>query len=108
MSEQDATFLKKPQLTSVCFYCAMCEVVVRGLWNVFHKVPLMGSSLWNTNGSSLRYSKWYKFGLIVVLFALLSFFFSSILQSSHRTLSLCVCIIVCVCAKMILVFFWLQ
>lgn len=42
---------KKPQLSPVCFFLVMCEVVVRGLWNLFHKAPLMGSSLWNTNGS---------------------------------------------------------
>ena len=67
-------------LTSVCFFYVMCEVVVRGLWNLFHKAPLVGSSLWNTNGSFLRYSKWYKSGLIVQPLCYLycfSLFFSS-------------------------------
>lgn len=102
----ESTFSKK---TSVhyCVFLLMCEVVVWGLWNLFHKAPLVGSSLLNTNGSFLRCSKWYKSGLIVqpLLFVLLSFFFSSPL-SCRAPIGLHMCFF-CVCVLKRFGYFWL-
>lgn len=83
-AQQEATFRK----TTAPRMCVVTELMrqAAGLWNLFRKGPLMGYSLWNTNGSSPRCSKWCKSGLIVqlLLFVSVFSFFFLFLKNSHR------------------------